>query len=718
MKRSLLLGLLVSLAFAAPASARCDNLDPAVCLQPFPNNYFTKSADTATGRKVNFSITDMPRNAAGKPIQPEEWNRNDGFSPGSLITTYVPGLDLAKTHGVPINDLARYGDPDAAVVVIDAKTLERNLIWTEMDSGASSDSVRNLIVRPAKNFREGHTYIVALRNLKDKDGSTIPAGDPFRGYRDGSTNDARSDHMDWVFGRLKKAGIGRSNLFLAWDFTVASEDNLTERMLHIRNDAFAQLGDTNLKDMKIAGRAPEFKVAKVEPSDGLARKVTGYFKVPCYIATPACQPGGGFVYRPGTNEPLQLPGNTYTAKFVCNVPDVALQTPGTASLYGHGLFGSTGELGQGQLLAFGREHDYVFCGTTWAGMGCELDTPPQDPAQFLTDLQAGSTDTPNCDIPNVVTAIGDLSRFNTMIDRVQEGMLAFLYLGRLMAHPQGLVTDPAFQNAQGQPVIKTGRTYYDGNSQGGIIGGSFAALMVDGDRASIGVPGMNYSTLLQRSTDFGRGTDDECTRAAGGDLPSYACLVYKAYPSEADRQVVLALMQMLWDRGEADGYAWHMTSDPLDNTPRHQVLMSLGFGDHQVSNWAAAVEARTIGARLRTPTLDTFRDPSGGYQYFGEIPAIASYPYAGSAITVWDSGPIRDNCTKGTAAPLFVNLPVFGDCPAGEPQDEWGGHDPHEEPRNTVANRAMKAAFLREGGVVTDQCAAQPCHSRGWMGAQ
>ena len=717
MKRSLWLALLASLAFAAPASAQCDNLDPAVCLQPFPNNFFTKpSTKTDTGLKLNFSITDMPRNAAGKPIQPGQWNRNDGFSPGSLITTYVPGLDLAKTHGVPINDLARYDDPDAAVVVIDAKTLERNLIWTEVDSLASSDSVRNLIVRPAKNFREGHTYIVALRNLKDKYGTTIPAGDAFRGYRDGTTKDARSAHMDWIFSRLKKAGVKRNdNLFLAWDFTVASERNLSERMLHIRDDAFAQLGDTNLEDLKIAGSAPAFKVTRVEASDGLARKVTGWFKVPCYISTPTCQPGGGFVYEPGTNQPLQIPGNTYTAKFVCNIPQVALQTPGTASLYGHGLFGSTGELGQGQLKAFGNEHDFVFCGTTWAGMGCEIDDPPSDQQGFedlLADVQAGSTG-PNCDIPNVVTAIGDLSRFSTMIDRVQEGMLAFLYLGRLMAHPQGLVTDPAFQNAQGQPVIKTGRTYYDGNSQGGIIGGSLAALMVDSDRASIGVPGMNYSTLLQRSTDFGRGTDDECTRASNGDLPSYACLVYKAYPSENDRQVVLALMQMLWDRGEADGYAWHMTNDPLPNTPKHQVLMSLAFGDHQVSNWAAAVEARTIGARLRTPTLELFRDATGGYQYFGQIPAIKSYPYAGSAITVWDSGPVQADCQHGTAAPLFQNLPVFGGCdgPPGTPKDQQGGQDPHELPRRTAADRAMKALFLRQGGMVTDQCNGRPCHS-------
>src|SRR5436190_5573066 len=200
MKRSLWLAIAASLVLAAPASAKCDNLDSAVCLQPFPNNYFTKAdSPTGTGLRVNFKLTDMPRNAAGKPIQPGQWNRNDGFSPGSLITTYVPGLDLAKTHGVPIDDLARSYDKDAAVVVIDAKSLQRNLIWTEMDSVASSDSVRNLIVRPAKNFQEGHTYIVALRNLKDKNGDTIAAGDAFRGYRDGSTSDARSAHMQWIF---------------------------------------------------------------------------------------------------------------------------------------------------------------------------------------------------------------------------------------------------------------------------------------------------------------------------------------------------------------------------------------------------------------------------------------------------------------------------------------------------------------------------------------
>ena len=80
MKRSLVLALLASLAFASTAAAagdpqspyaKCDNLDPAVCLQPFPNNLFTKPApDTDTGIKVHFALGSMPRNVANKPIQP------------------------------------------------------------------------------------------------------------------------------------------------------------------------------------------------------------------------------------------------------------------------------------------------------------------------------------------------------------------------------------------------------------------------------------------------------------------------------------------------------------------------------------------------------------------------------------------------------------------------------------------------------------------------
>ena len=127
------------------------------------------------------------------------------------------------------------------------------------------------------------------------------------------------------------------------------------------------------------------------------------------------------------------------------------------------------------------EHNFIFCATDWAGMATE-------------------------DVPNVATILTDLSHFPTLADRVQQGMLNFLFLGRLMIHPDGLSSQPAFQTDGGQPLLDTRRLFYDGNSQGGIIGGALTAVAPDFNRAALGVPGMNYSTLLTRSTRLRTGT--------------------------------------------------------------------------------------------------------------------------------------------------------------------------------------------------------------------
>ena len=58
---------------------------------------------------------------------------------------------------------------------------------------------------------------------------------------------------------------------------------------------------------------------------------------------------------------------------------------------------------------------------------------------------------------------------------------------------------------------------------------------------------MNYSVLLPRSVDF-----DE-----------FSALLYPSYPDEEARPLVFDMMQLLWDRGEPDGYAERMTSNPL-----------------------------------------------------------------------------------------------------------------------------------------------------------
>jgi hypothetical protein len=300
-----------------------------------------------------------------------------------------------------------------------------------------------------------------------------------------------------------------------------------------------------------------------------------------------------------------------------------------------------------------NEHNFVFCATDWSGMSTQ-------------------------DLPNIASILGDLSNFASLPDRAQQGFVNFMYLGRLMIHVDGFNSDPAFRFIkEGAPraVIDRTRLFYDGNSQGGIMGGSLTALAPDFNRAVLGVPGMNYSTLLRRSVDFDQ----------------YAVVLYQNYPNELERPLILSLIQTLWDRGEANGYAHHMTGDPLPNTPEHRVLLHEAFGDHQVANVTTEVEARTIGAAVRVPALDPGRH-SDVTPYYG-IPPIASFPFKGSALVVWDSG---------SPTPPPNNTPPRA------------GADPHGHPRGTAIARAQKAEFLKPGGVVVDTCGATPCYANGY----
>ena len=157
-----------------------------------------------------------------------------------------------------------------------------------------------LEIHPAVNFTSGHRYIVALRNLKNAAHESLEAPVGFRYYRDNVASEqeavnARRPHFEELFTKLEAAGVQRSSLYLAWDFTVASDANNTERELDMRNDAFAQLGDTNLADGIAAGRLahlPRHGSVENEPNPGeIARRVKGTFDVPCFLF-PSCEAGG------------------------------------------------------------------------------------------------------------------------------------------------------------------------------------------------------------------------------------------------------------------------------------------------------------------------------------------------------------------------------------------------------------------------------------------
>ena len=682
--------------------ARCDFLDPTECLQPFANDYFTRSdAKSKTGKRLAIWSEGTPANIEGAHIDPTDMNRADGFSPGNLITLKIPGMDTPAAFEnsgiVPITNPGAYDDRNQPVVVLDTKTGKRHPIWAELDSNPTSvdptpgnpgginlDPTNttgvNLIIRPARNFEHGRRYVVILRNLKDAADKAISAPKAFRVYRDrlGTRYPAvenRRPRMESIIQTATKRGkIGRSSLYMAWDFTVASAESVTGRALTIRDDAFERLGDTDLANRTIEGNAPGFAVTSVnntaDPGD-LLRRVIGTITVPCYLNSVNCNPGGTFEFD-SQGRLTWEDGKTASVPFRCDIPNTATASNPTKTLtYGHGLLGNRSQVSTGYQRALAPIANTTQCAVDWAGFSDE-------PGDFA----------------NVGASLGDMSNFNKLVDRMQQGFVNFMFLQRALIHPQGFASHPAFQDgdgtAAGQPLIDLSdgsatRGQFMGISQGGIMGGALTALSPDVDYGVLGVPGMNYSTLLRRSVD----SDEYFKNETFG--------LYKFYPEFGNRMLLLSLVQLLWDRGEGNGYAHFMTDEPLPNTPPHDVLMRVAFSDHQVANVTAEVQARTIGAKAYAPALQEGRhwavDP-----YFG-LEKVTEFPFSdGSMMVYYDSGPATyvgtgptftgeaDRRGQGVAPPPNENV---------APRPEWGfGRDPHSDPRRALAGIRHAVEFL------------------------
>ena len=421
----------------------------------------------------------MPANKAGKRITVGDYNRQDGFSPGQTIVVRVKGLHtqqaFKRSKLVPLvgprplvrEARRRRGHQRAhAQAPADLRRARRQRQARERHACCSSTR--------ARTSTRAQRYIVALRGLRTASGKQIKPSKGFAALKRGKGPKRLRKRYKGIFKTLRRAGIAKGNLTLAWDFTVASERGLTARMLHIRDDAFAQLGDRNLADGKVEGSAPEYTITKVvdNPDPRILRRISGTFTVPCYLnvhglpARRALQ-----LLEQGKDAlPAQLPGQHADREVRVRDParrrSRAPRTPrSTATACSATPTRST----RANIKAMSQEHDFAFCATAWSGMSSE-------------------------DVPNAVKLLGDLSGFASLADRNQQGFLNQLYLGRLFIHPQGLTADPAFKG-----LVDPSQLYFDGNSQGGIFGAALTAMAPDFTRAVLGVPGINFWVLLTRA---------------------------------------------------------------------------------------------------------------------------------------------------------------------------------------------------------------------------
>lgn len=554
-----------------PVPADCDPLVPSACALPFPSNKYLVDGELV------FPATSLPWSQVnGLNVDPAAFRDRDGFSPGMAAIAFLPG---ATGEGFPgPSSIERSLEADCPTLLLDAETGERVPHFAELDMTGEDDARRAILIRPMVRLKDATRYIVALRGVRGADGAALPATRAFQALRDGTAYDhpsiepRRALYAD-IVGKLEAAGVPRGELQLAWDYTTASRENTTGWAVAMRDDALAQVG----------AEGPAYVIDEVveAPEEGVARRIEGRMTVPLYLDTPE---SGASLVLGGDGLPAQ--NGTAEFPFSVMIPATATAaTPAALLQYGHGLLGSRGEIGAGNVQDLANRHNFVVFATDWIGMA------EDDVAQVANTI-----------------ANGDIASFHHVSERSLQGFVNALLAMRMMAG--ALAEEPAMQIGGGSVVDPTQRFYF-GNSQGGILGGCYMALSTDVQRGVLGVPGQPYNLLLNRSADF----------------KVFGQLLAGAFTDPVDRQIALGLVQILWDRAEPNGYSPYITADPLPGTQPHQVLLHVAIGDHQVSPLGAHVMARSVGARAITPAVRSI---------WG-IEEVAP-PHEGSAIVEFEFG--------------------------------------------------------------------------------
>ena len=646
----------------------CDITQTANCLFPFPNDFFTREdAATATGKRVNLDPLAMPVNVQGVAIDPSEQNRSDGFSIGPTLLTHIEGLDLEVTGAASITDMGASLDADAPIQLIHAESGERQLIWAEIDQVPEEGEPRALMIRIGKSLRNGERYIVVLQNLLDSTGEPIEPTDAFKIYQEAIPSDvpeleARREHFESLFSSLEGFGFERDRLYLSWDFTTASIENTSARILHMR--------DTGLSDL--SGTAPAVTITSVVNNTTLedpdiGRVVEGTITVPNFMDNAAAVPGSRLNYSSADPDalPAQFNGDgTVEVPFVCAISQIAFadaadgDTDTRAIVVGHGLFGNRYTA---LSVGFGAElTNSMFCGVDWWGMSDQ-------------------------DVGSAFLQLGDLSLFPQLPDRLHQAFLNQIFLSEAMVNEGGFQTMEAFQDDRGNVLFKAGDVQYNGISMGSLYGGTLSALSPHFDYSVLDLAGMNWANIIRRANVWS----------------TYALAYEPAYPDSLVQALGLSLVQGIWDRADSNGYANHITRDTLPGSKPSRVLINAPIGDQILSETAAELMQRSLGVRRHSPSIVEGRHIAVE-PYIG-IETITNYPFEGNAVMHWDSGPFPTAGHDGTPLQRPENLP------------RNLGYDTHGMPITQPGAWEQKATFWRTGEII-NVCGAQPCLGDGYDG--
>ncbi len=627
---------------ALPVADGCNPLGYQHCMAPWPSSVFeVPDATTRTGQRLAIPTGTLLTHVEGQIIDPAPWNLADGFSAAAAIVTAFPGgVDPAN-----LVDQAHFADSlgdTSPTVLLDLTTGERVAHFAEVDVPAAATPDRQaLFLRPAARLIANRRYAVAIRSsLRGKTGGALPISPGFRAVLDGAATshpllERARPRLEATVAALEAAGVPRTELVQAWDFTVASDEHVRRLPTAARDRAIVELD-----------RTPQTaRLVRDEPiEDGVLtrRRVDGFVTAPLFLT----QDG---VYAAGTElatgpDGLPVFQRMYEIPFTAIIPACAYTaaTPVAMMIYGHGLNGSGAQAAANFLRTTAQELCVIVAGTDMRGMS-------------------------ERDLVNIARALTDLNNAGAVFEVLVQGIVNHVALARALETVLAetvFVCRPEDATAtgcrSGARLADPSRVYYYGLSQGHIFGTAHMAYLPTVRRGVLGVGGGNYSTMLERSTDW----------------PGYRMIMIGAYPDPLDVVMAVNLFQQRWDQTETSGVANVVLAGTPTGVPPKQVLLHMAVGDEQVPNLSTEWQARTMGI----PALL----PGSSYLPYG-MTGVAGPIANGSALVIMDGG-----------APPF---PL-----TNEPALDTGMHD---LTRNQAASRRQMRQFF-ETGVVVNECDG-PC---------
>ena len=536
------------------------------CLLPYPSSFFqTPDETTSTGVSTEVPAGALPEIEGAAPQFDTGFiNAIDGASPSAPILMHF-GFDIALDNLPGPDSIAQSVEGDTPIALFDMTEGERVPFFAEMDRNRKDDYEGRyaFIIRPVEPLDMGHRYAVAITDeLKPADDSkTLESPPAFRVLREGTpvTNESvrqLRSRYDEIFSFLQSNGYQRQDLFLAWDFRVASREDVLGPLLSMREEAlaFAQNGEFDFTISK----------GREDPNEQVAKIVQGTFEVPSFLTDDN-------TFNFDDNREPQRRSENQSFPFTMVVPKIAERGDSLPlTVFGHGLFGS----GRGYLAGGGntaeevqklaQDNETVIVATDWIGLS-------QDDQDLIVE-----------------ELISNINRIELIGARLTQSIVNNIVLTKLAGGP---LQEDDRVTVGDHTLIDANRIYYYGVSLGGIQGASFVSVSPDVERAVLSVPGSMWASMLSRSVNW-----PQIKTAA----------IDPRYPDPLLQQIGIMFFQSYFDTVDPANVSKLMHRDPLEDAPDERtVLLQEAIGDSQVPNLTTRALARAMDVDLLTPAVDT-----------------------------------------------------------------------------------------------------------------